>query len=761
MDPTARYSLLESLCPEIDPLVRDDFAARMDPEYFEQFPPATIAAHLRLLSTLTPERPCAVTIQPTLPRSFTLTIVAYDYFSEFAAICGLLSAFGLDIRDALIFTYIDSVQEPRSLSIKRQTRVAPQRLRSLRLHHPGLSRKKVVDVFHVQSLKGFRFTQSRQHELATRLTEIMRLLEANQVREVRQWINRQLTETLGKIRPLFSDCLHPVSIHFDNTLSPTETVIDIRSTDSPAFLYAFANALTMRGIYLSKAHIEVEGARVHNRFYIRNRHGQKIMGKHEQDVLSFAAALIKEFTHFLSWAPDPGKALEHFDQFLDQCVGERRRLLNLSSPVKHLLLVHLAQLFGSSDFLWEDFLRRQHANLLPLLTHFQATPLIRPKSRLAKALRTALGTTPIPALRKERLNRFKDQELFRIDMKHLIENAPLSDFSQALTTLAEVVLHQAFLEAQRVVARQLPPPRSARGDVFPFAICGLGKFGGRELGYASDIEVLFVYGTANGPSPAQGSDPAEFFERVAQEILRWIEAKREGIFHVDTRLRPHGEKGVLANSFEAIRHYYSAEGMAAPFERQALIKLRAVAGNRSLGLAIERHRDTFVYSSDPWPLETALHLRKRQMTELVPPGSIHVKYSPGGLIDIEYTVQYLQLMYGHRFPTIRIPSTLEALEALQQENLLSPEEASSLKEDYLFFRKLIDALRLERGNASDLLLPPPASEAMIFLARRLGFITDHWEAGAHALAHEIRTRMKRIHKMFTEKFARKKRVRKT
>src|SRR5262245_65197858 len=127
---------------------------------------------------------------------------------------------------------------------------------------------------------------------------------------------------------------------------------------------------------------------------------------------------------------------------------------------------------------------------------------------------------------------------------------------------------------------------------------GLGKFGARELGYASDIEVLFVYGGSGNTNGKDRIENSEYYERLAQELLGWIEAKQEGIFRLDVRLRPHGGKGALANAFEEVCHYYSPTGLAAPFERQALIKLRHIAGNSALGHKMEMHRDSFVYRSE-------------------------------------------------------------------------------------------------------------------------------------------------------------------
>jgi len=755
-DPSRIQSLREKFPEEIKPEIIQDFVQRMDPDYFKQFSDHQVTEHLRLANGLTPDHPCACHVHKKKTRTFQLTLVAYDYFSEFATICGVLSAFGLDIREAFIFTYTNKPSQSQGSAHQRLRFPGSQATQFKRPFRPsplsGLSRKKVVDVFLLQVLPEFEFEQIQQDQLQAELLAMIRLLDANHIRQARSQVNRHLVETLGKLQKKETDFIHPVQITFNNTLSPNETVMDIRSTDTPAFLFTFANALTMRGVYLAKAFIEVKGNKVRNRFFVRGRLGQKIEGQTEQHELTAAAAFIKEFTHYLTWAPDPAKALEHFDQLLDEMFKEDQTGTELSVLTQKPLLAHLAQLFGTSDYLWEDFLRRQHTNLLPVMENFLEGPLIRTKADLAKGLRAELGKIKDPDTRKSRLNQFKDHELFRIDMKHLVENTPLPQFSMALTLLAEVILQQAFIEAQTVIDRQMKPPKSPDGQPVPFAICGLGKLGGQGLGYASDIEVLFVYGTDKNSSTKKNIDAGEYFERLVQEILRWIEAKQEGIFHIDTRLRPFGDQGLLATSLKEIQDYYAPSGAAAPFERQALIKLRYVAGEKKLGKKIEEHRSRFVFGQEPWPLDEALHLRVRQMKELVSPGTTHVKYSPGGLIDVEYTVQYLQLMHGYHARALQTSNTLLALDALQTAGILNQHDAETLHEDYLFLRQLIDALRIVRGNAHDLVLPPPQSDGMIFLARRLGFITEDWQKGAEALNKEIRRRMKRTHEIFERKF---------
>jgi glutamate-ammonia-ligase adenylyltransferase len=149
-----------------------------------------------------------------------------------------------------------------------------------------------------------------------------------------------------------------------------------------------------------------------------------------------------------------------------------------------------------------------------------------------------------------------------------------------------------------------------------------------------------------------------------------------------------------------------------------------VAGDVTLGQQISAHRDAFVYSAAPFDLAAAVQLRQRQRRELVRPGTTDTKYGPGGLIDIEYTAQYLQLLHGAVAPTVRTPNTLAALQALYEAAYLSQQAYQQLSEAYVFLRHLIDALRIVRGHARDLVLPPTDSEEFIFLARRLSYWGD-------------------------------------
>ncbi len=743
--PGSRESIIKtqaSLCPDVDEEVVQDFVSRMDPEYFERFQPDTIAHHIQLAGRLTPDHPCELSVVDKPAGRSEISIVAYDYFSEFAAICGVLSAFGLNIEEGRIYTFLEAT--PPSLSAGRSK------------GRPGLSRKKIVDVFLVHPLDRTGFPTPQHHALRQTVGEIVQLLDAGQFEEARQYVNRRLVERLDKQRSAFTGLLDTVQITFDNSQSSTDTIMDIQSDDTPAFLYALANALAMRNIYITKAQIECDGTKLHDRFLVRNRDGQKLLDPADQQQLRLTAVLIKQFTHALTWASDPAKALASFDQFLDLIVKDqgkkgKSQALDFVSDKKTFPL--LAQLLGASDFLWEDFLRRQHDNLLPLLTEYRDALLIKPQATLRKELGHLVRRAKTDDARKDALNRFKDREMFRIDIKHIVEpSSNFPDFSLALTELAEVIMERSLVDCSAKLEKSYGRPRLANEKPCPFAVMGLGKFGGRELGYASDIEVLFVYGGSGTTNGNERIENSEYFERLAQELLGWIEARQEGIFRIDVRLRPHGGKGALANAFEEVCRYYSPTGLAAPFERQALIKLRHITGNSTLGHRLETHRDSFVYGDAPWDIPTALELRRQQLKQLVEPGKINVKYSAGGLIDIEYAAQYLQVMHGHNHPTLRTPNTLQALTALVNEGLVARADGAGLRKAYVFIRMLVDGLRMVRGNTKDLVLPPLDSEEFVSLARRVGYTRDDWRAGARDLQSDIEQHMTLTKQFFERTF---------
>ncbi|HKQ76219.1 MAG TPA: hypothetical protein VJ810_21170 [Blastocatellia bacterium] len=735
---------IESLCPEVGEEIIQDFFARMDEDYFATFSPEEISTHIRMSCALDPEHPAHCRITRRGEGEFDIIIVGVDYLSEFSILCGLLSAFGLDIRAGMIYSFAGQTS---GAARRRPTRS------SSKLKAPQLLPRKIVDVFNIRLKPGVAFDEAKQREFEQELQTLVRMLASGSSEQARERLNRFLTERIESMEEQLSGLLSPVEVRFDNQLSPDWTVMDAHSEDAFAFLYAFSNALSLRGIYIHKVEIQSVGREARDRFFIADPRGRKIEDEKEQEGLRTAVALIKQFTRFLPEAPDPAKAMRHFDQFLDKIAEEHIPERMVSFFAGHEGMNVLAHLLGSSDFLWDDFLGVRFKDLLPILEDFTKTELRPGKQSLRRQLAAGLWQSSTFDEKKGAFNRFKDSQVFLIDVKHLLDpQVTLMDFSQALTDLAEIALDEAAGICYDRLVEMHGEPMRADGSQAPFTICGLGKFGGREMGYASDLEVLFVH---DGLGRTRGDKPIDnglFFEHLAQQVVEFIDAREKGIFHIDLRLRPHGKAGALATPFERLENYYSEHGEAAPFERQALIKLRWVAGDEPLGRRVEARRDSYTYSGAPWDWENALHLRRRQTRELVKPGRINAKYSPGGIIDIEYAAQYLQLLHGKDHPELRVTNTLEALDQLRRLRIISEVDYEMLREAYLFLRNLIDALRIVRGDASDLLLPEENSEEFKSLARRLGYRGRNWKLGAGALAADIRQWMEKVNSDFVARF---------
>jgi len=163
--------------------------------------------------------------------------------------------------------------------------------------------------------------------------------------------------------------------------------------------------------------------------------------------------------------------------------------------------------------------------------------------------------------------------------------------------------------------------------------------------------------------------------------------------------------------------------------------LRPIAETSDLAERVRRQRDAFVYSSAPLDLGNVLHLRRRQATELVPRGRVNAKYSPGGVVDVEYFVQSWQILVGAADATVRVANTRDAIGRLRDGGYFSAGLARETAATYVFLRNLIDALRVVRGNAKDLTIPPESSPEFAYLAQRSGL------AGPRELGDTLTTRM--------------------
>jgi glutamate-ammonia-ligase adenylyltransferase len=565
-----------------------------------------------------------------------------------------------------------------------------------------------VDVFNVKAV--YAESPAAIWETYTQdLHALLTLFHAGQRREARGQLAKRVGAAFQAVQGTAAPLL-PIDIEIDNDASERYTVLRIDTPDTIGFLYEFTNALAFTRTNIARVNVSSSGNRVHDILYVTNADGMKIVAPEKQRELRAAIVLIKHFTHLLPNSPNPEAALLHFREFLAQLFQRPNWPDEFASLENTEVLRALARLLGVSDFLWDDFLRMQYANLFPVVRDMDALATSKPRPQLEAELNLALESGSVGGLDypdwRAALNAFKDRELFRIDMRHILGlTGEFWDFAAELTELAEVVITSAFTRCNS---------QAAHGAM---TVLALGKCGGRELGFASDIELMFVY-------KDDGGSASNYYEKLVRDFVSTILARQEGIFQIDLQLRPYGKAGSLAVSLESFRRYYAPTGPAWAYERQALVKLRPIAGDMNLGKEICALRDEYTYSAGAFDVTAMRAMRERQVRHLVTGGTFNAKYSPGGLVDVEYLIQGLQINHGVEHPAARTTNSREAMSALHEAGILSKEDYDNLRKAHTFLHWLIDSLRVVRGNSKDITVPSYGSDEFAFLARRLRYESD-------------------------------------
>ena len=688
----------------------------MEASYHETFDSSERARHLELLGKLTEAAPVDVAAAWRADDCWQVTVVGFNHPGELAIICGLLFAYGCNIVDGNAFSEENVAGASPALRSRLRGSSAVA----------DASVSKFVDVFTVEppSKPPAGGLPVLWQNYAVELADLIREARGGRVGEV----HGRLAKRVASAVPATSEAastLYPVEIDLDNESSPRSTVLRIRSEDTMGFLYELANALALAGIDISRMIVDSRGNRAFDTLYVTDVMGEKITDPGRQSELRAAIVLIKHFTHLLPRSPNPEAALLHFRDFLAQLFQQPDWLHEFASLEQSDVLAALARLLGVSDFLWEDFLRLQHANLFPVVRDISGLEQRKSRESLTAELNAEVSAARTTEERRERLNAFKDREMFRADMRHILGLVgEFGQFSAELGDVAEVVVAAALNACLQELERRFGPPRGADGRPARVCACALGKCGGRELGYASDIELMFLYDGSGSTTGPEVIGTAEFYQRLVEAFTHTIRSREEGVFQVDLRLRPYGRAGSLAVSLDAFAGYFGPEGAAWPYERQALVKLRPIAGDLQFGSEIVALRDRLIYSGEPFDVAAMRAMREKQLRQLVRAGTTNAKLSPGQLVDTEYLVQGLQITHGHRDASLRAVNTLDALAALKDRGLVSAEDAARLRDAYVFQRDLIDALRIVRGHARDLTVPARESEEFVFLARRLGYGAD-------------------------------------
>jgi glutamate-ammonia-ligase adenylyltransferase len=417
-----------------------------------------------------------------------------------------------------------------------------------------------------------------------------------------------------------------------------------------------------------------------------------------------------------SGAPD--QALLNLAKFSHR-IGGRTGFLTLlaENPQTMRLLVRL---FADSQFLTDLFLNRPE--LIDTLIRVDLSRIEKNKSEMLSELTRLLSEYEDMESKLNALRRYKTEEFIRIGLHDLGGAIELVPVLHQLSDLAESCVEGALGLTLKELQHKFGEVPSGS-----FAILGGGKLGARELDYNSDLDLVFVYDVAEEAESRGGTQGRlsahEFYVRLGQKLLTYLAAPtEEGIaYKIDMRLRPSGKFGPLVSSFEGYREYHKTSSQL--WERQALIKVRFVAGAPELGKKIEDVIASFAYGSGlpPGGISEIHHLRMRMEKELAREDDtrFNLKKGRGGLVDIEFLTQMLQLAHGFRRAKLRQRETLDALKALHDDKILKDSEYQLLADGYLFLRRLDHRLRLERDQSIDAFEANPAR--LEGIAQALGY----------------------------------------
>ncbi len=376
-------------------------------------------------------------------------------------------------------------------------------------------------------------------------------------------------------------------------------------------------------------------------------------------------------------SPDPDEALNQFERFLS-AAGPRAGLIEMLA-VDERLLHGLARLCAGGDLLTQLLIAQ------PELLTSLADPEVLTAPVHAAAFRAAFARIFAPALdaaeQRDSLRRVKGAEELRVVWRYLLGLTTIERYAWEMTELAEATLSAGWMLTMGGLVERYGAPRTDAGEFVPAVIVGLGKLGGREISTGSDLDLFVVFGGDGRTDGARQVDAHTFYCEAAERLASALgDITAAGTaFAVDLRLRPGSKGSGFASSVDALERYYREHGDL--WERQSLTRARLVLGSPRLGRAVLQTLRRLVYSEGLGAdgLVEIRDVRARMEVELgkETPGRLCVKFGKGGLVDIEFLAQALQLVHGHRHPDVRRARTSFALAGLARVGALPPDHAQA------------------------------------------------------------------------------------
>ena len=417
--------------------------------------------------------------------------------------------------------------------------------------------------------------------------------------------------------------------------------------------------------------------------------------------------------------PDAPGARRFFQELAEKYPAEERRLLSSEG-----LLSDVLTLAAFSPLLATTML--QHPNYISWLSRQRKSVKVRGKEEILESLaRFALVNSNIEP--NVLLARFRRRELLRIYLRDIRRLGTIVEITEEISNLADAILEHALRQATQQLENRYGVPletdEKMRSKQARFCIVALGKLGSNELNYASDIDLLFLY-SGDGATTEQGERHSvtnrEYFNKLAEYVIKLVggQSGEGAAYRVDMRLRPHGRVGALAISAREAAIYYKESAQS--WERQVLIRSRACAGDARIFQRFFDRVKSSVFSTDE-TVENALRnvrLSKEKINlEKTSGKAFNVKLGTGGIREIEFIAQALQLAYGGEDEWLRAPHSLISLSRLADRRLLTETELTELFEAYDFLRRIEHRLQMENGLQTHLV--PNESAGRFLLARRL------------------------------------------
>ena len=453
---------------------------------------------------------------------------------------------------------------------------------------------------------------------------------------------------------------------------------------------------------------------------VRGAHGNLVALADAGVTLDLLAIVWEQLSDHLAHVSHPDSVLNSLGRF----VAASRSPLALASLFDRdrEALPALLQIFSASQYLSDLLVRDPESYDLLRLTEGQPVSrevLVNEICREVELLGSEQAV--MSALR-----RYKHRETLRIAYGDIIRKQRIETVTRQVSFLADALCEAALQAATRRREEKCGVPRLPNGERARFVVLALGKLGGLELNYSSDIDLVALY-EGDGKTDGQHSvNNQEYFERLVRSCTKLLtEATDLGTaYRVDLRLRPEGSQGPVASSVDSAQRYYDVKGRT--WERQAFVKARPIAGDIELGEQFLAHLEPWIYRrylarADITGIK-ALKRRIEQRSIREGTDARNVKTGAGGIRDIEFVIQFLQLLNGGDLPSVREGNTLAAIAGLEQAGCLTMQERSILEQNYEFLRNVEHRLQIMFDLQTHTL--PDSEDEMRRLAIRMGYVEN-------------------------------------